>query len=88
MKWKIKMTPQAKRDLKKWRGNPLKRKVDELLRLVENDPLGHPPDYEWLGGDLRGHLSRRINLQHRMVYQLREEQHTVVILRLWSHYGD
>jgi Txe/YoeB family toxin of toxin-antitoxin system len=79
-------TRQARKDAKKLKGTPLASKAKELLELVKEDPFADPPPYEALIGDLKGAYSRRINIQHRLVYQVIEEKPIVKVLRLWTHY--
>ena len=86
MKWKLVYTKQAKKDAKKIAAAGLKPKAQELLDLVEVDPYASPPTFEKLVGDLAGAFSRRINIQHRFVYQVLEEIKTVKVLRMWTHY--
>ncbi|BCD63062.1 mRNA interferase RelE/StbE [Nitratiruptor sp. YY08-26] len=84
--YKIVYTKQAVKDAKKIKEAGLKDKVLKLLSILENDPFANPPKYEKLVGDLKGAYSRRINIQHRLVYQVLEEEKTVKILRMWTHY--
>lgn len=86
MSWTLYYTRQAQKDARKLASSGLKNKAQELLRILENDPLQNPPPYEKLVGDLAGAYSRRINIQHRLVYQVLEEEKAVKILRLWTHY--
>lgn len=86
MSWKIVYTKQAQKDAKKLAQSGLKRKAKKLLEIIENDPYQTPPSYEKLVGDLNGAYSRRINIQHRIVYQVMESEKTIKILRLWTHY--
>ena len=88
MTWTVLFTKQAQKDARKLASaSPaLKQKVQELLELLRMDPLQQPPPYEALVGDLRGACSRRINIQHRLVYQVLEDERIVKVLRLWSHY--
>jgi Txe/YoeB family toxin of toxin-antitoxin system len=79
-------TRQARKDAKKLKGTPLASKAKELLELVKEDPFADPPPYEELIGDLKGAYSRRINIQHRLVYEVIEEKRIVKVLRLWTHY--
>ncbi|MEG1520077.1 MAG: Txe/YoeB family addiction module toxin [Clostridia bacterium] len=80
------MTKQAKKDRDLIKANPtLRKNVDELIKLLEKNPFETPPYFEKLCGDLQGAFSRRINKQHRLVYEVRENN-TVVILRMWTHY--
>ena len=86
MTWKLVYTKQAQKDAKKLASSGLKPKAQELLTLVSEDPYRKPPPFEKLVGDLSGAYSRRINLQHRLVYQVLENEAVVKVLRLWSHY--
>jgi toxin YoeB len=79
-------TRQARKDAHKLKGSPLAARAQKLLALIRADPFANPPPFEALIGDLKGAFSRRINIQHRLVYQVIEEQKAVKILRLWSHY--
>ena len=79
-------TKQAKRDAKKIVSGGLKNQVKKLLDILEENPYLEPPPYKKLMGDLEGAISRRINLQHRLVYEILEEQKTIKIIRMWSHY--
>ncbi len=86
MSYELAYTRQAKKDAKKLKGTPLATKAKELLGIIRDDPFADPPPYEALVGDLRGAYSRRINIQHRLVYQVHEAERVVKILRLWTHY--
>lgn len=86
MKWRLAYTRQAKKDAKKLATSGLKNKAETLLELLAEDPYRSPPSYEKLVGDLTGAYSRRINIQHRLVYEIVEEHHTIKIIRMWSHY--
>lgn len=86
MTWKLVYTNQAQKDAKKLASAGLKPKALELLTLIAEDPYRKPPPFEKLVGDLAGAYSRRINIQHRLVYQVLEQQRTIKVLRLWSHY--
>ena len=86
MKWDIVYTKQAQKDAKKISSAGLKNKVLDLLMLLEENPHQTPPPYEKLIGDLSGAYSRRINIEHRLVYQIIQDRHIVKILRMWSHY--
>ena len=79
-------TRQAQRDAKKLAAAGLKDRAVELLEMLERNPFETPPPYEKLKGDLTGACSRRINVQHRLVYQVLEREKTVKIIRLWTHY--
>jgi toxin YoeB len=84
--WQIIYAKQAQKDAQKLASSGLKEKAQELLKVVETDPFQNPPPYEKLVGDLAGAYSRRINIQHRLVYQVLEKEHVVKVLRLWTHY--
>jgi len=79
-------TNQAKKDAKKLKGSSLAEKAKELLEVIAENPYEDPPPFEALVGDLKGAYSRRLNIQHRLVYQVYEEQRVVKVLRLWTHY--
>ena len=84
--WKLVYTKQAKKDAKKLAGSGLKKKAQFLLNVISNNPYQNPPPYEKLVGDLTGAYSRRINIQHRLVYQVIDSEKTVKILAMYSHY--
>lgn len=84
--WKLAYTKQAVKDAKRLESAGLKPKTLTLLELIQSNPFANPPPYEKLVGDLSGAYSRRINIQHRLVYQVLEEERVVKVLRLWSHY--
>ncbi|ARB44593.1 Txe/YoeB family addiction module toxin [Alloalcanivorax xenomutans] len=86
MTWKLVYTRHAQKDARKLVSNGLKPKAQELLALLAEDPYRKPPPFEKLVGDLAGAYSRRINIQHRLVYQVLESERVVKVLRLWSHY--
>ena len=86
MTWKLAFTRQARRDAKKLSESGLKPKAETLLTILENNPFQTPPPYEKLVGDLHGAFSRRINIQHRLVYQVMDTDKTVKIIRMWTHY--
>lgn len=86
MSWEIFFTKQAQRDTKKISQSGLKAKAVELLGVLTENPFQNPPPYEKLVGDLSGAYSRRINIQHRLVYQVLAEEKVVKVLRMWSHY--
>lgn len=86
MTWKLVYTKQAQKDAKKLAASGLKPKAQELLALIAEGPYRKPPPFEKLIGDLAGAYSRRINIQHRLVYQVFDEKKVVKVLRLWSHY--
>jgi len=84
--WTLVYTKQAQKDARKLASSGLKPKAQELLALIAEDPYRKPPPFEKLVGDLTGAYSRRINIQHRLVYQVLEDERVVKVLRLWSHY--
>lgn len=86
MKWKLYYTKQAQKDAQKLSSSGLKAKAQQLLDILEINPWQSPPPFESLLGDLSGAYSRRINIQHRLVYQILERERSVKILRLWTHY--
>ena len=86
MTWVLRYTKQAKKDAKKIASSGLKAKTQQLLQILAENPYQNPPPYEKLIGDLSGADSRRINIQHRLVYQLYEDERSVKVLRMWTHY--
>jgi toxin YoeB len=84
--WKVVFTKQAQKDARRLAAAGLKSKAEELIEILRQDPWRSPPPFEKLLGDLAGAYSRRINIQHRLVYQILEEERIVKILRLWTHY--
>ena len=86
MTWELVYTKQAQKDAKKLAASGLKNKAQSLLNIIKNDPYQKPPPYEKLVGDLSGAYSRRINIQHRLVYQIYEKEHVIKVIRLWTHY--
>ena len=86
MTWKLVYSKQAQKDAKKLASSGLKPKAQELLALIAEDPCRKPPPFEKLVGDLSGAYSRRINIQHRLVYQVLDDDQVIKVLRLWSHY--
>jgi Txe/YoeB family toxin of toxin-antitoxin system len=84
--WELVYTKQAQKDAQKLSGSSLKNKAQELLKIIEENPYQNPPPYEKLVGDLAGAYSRRINIQHRLVYQVLEIEHVIKVIRLWTHY--
>ncbi len=84
--WTLVFTKQAQKDAKKLQASGLKQKAERLLEILELNPYQNPPPYEKLVGDLAGACSRRINIQHRLVYQVLEDVKTVKVIRLWTHY--
>lgn len=86
MIWKLVYTKQAQKDAKKLSASGLRKKAEELLEILRVNPYQVPPPFEKLVGDLSGAYSRRINIQHRIVYQVLENEKVVKIIRLWTHY--
>lgn len=86
MAWTLHFTHQAQKDAKKLASAGLREKAESLLKILESNPYRNPPPYEKLLGDLAGALSRRINIQHRMVYHVLPEEKAVKVIRLWTHY--
>ncbi len=86
MSWAIVYTKQAQKDAKRIASSNLIAQAQRLLEVIAENPLQKPPPYERLVGDLAGAYSRRINIQHRLVYQVYDAEHTVKILRMWTHY--
>ena len=86
--WIIKFTKNAEKDKKLIKSAGLEERVKKLLNLIAKNPFQNPPSYEKLVGDLEGYYSRRINLQHRLVYKVYEDINTVVVHSMWSRYGD
>lgn len=86
MSWKLYFTKQAQKDAKKISSTGLKVKAEAILSLLEENPYKSPPKYEKLTGDLAGAISRRINIQHRIVYQVLDDKKAVKIIRMWTHY--
>ena len=86
MSWRLVCTKQANRDARKLNASGLKPNTQQLLSIIADDPYRNPPPFEKLVGDLTGAYSRRINIQHRLVYQILDEDRVVIVLRMWSHY--
>ena len=84
--WRLVYTPQAQKDAKRLKSAGLKERTRQLLDLLEEDPFQSPPPFEKLLGDLAGAHSRRINIHHRLVYQVYPKERVVKIIRMWSHY--
>jgi len=85
--WELVYTKQAQKDAKKLVASGLKNKAQSLLNIIKSDPFQRPPPYEKLVGDLSGAYSRRINIQHRLVYQIYEKEKIIKVIRLWTHYA-
>lgn len=86
VKWKLIYTRHAQRDAKRITAAGLRPRVEKLLDLLKENPLQTPPPFEKLVGDLNGAYSRRINIQHRLVYQILQSERAVKVLRMWTHY--
>ena len=86
MNWRVVYTKQAQKDAKKLAQGNLKTKAQSLIAVIQADPYQTPPKFERLQGDLEGACSRRINIQHRLVYQVLNKEKTVKVLRMWTHY--
>lgn len=86
MKWEVVFAKHAIKDAKKLAAAGLKSKAQELLEVLKNDPFQSPPAYEKLVGDLDGTYARRINIQHRLVYEVFKKERIVRVLRMWTHY--
>ena len=84
--WRLVFTRQAQKDARRLAAAGLRPKAERLLAVLERDPFQSPPRFEKLVGDLAGAFSRRITIQHRLVYQVLEEERTVKVLRMWTHY--
>lgn len=84
--WELYFTRQAKKDARKLAAAGLREKAEALLAIIQDNPYQTPPPYEKLVGDLTGSYSRRINIQHRLVYQVLHDKKAIKVLRLWTHY--
>ena len=84
--WRLVFAKQAQKDAKKIVHSGLKPQAERLLEILKEDPFKNPPPYEKLVGDLSGAYSRRINIQHRLVYQVLEDIKTIKVIRMWTHY--
>jgi len=85
-RWRLLYTKQARKDARKLVASGLRPRAEDLLKILEEDPFRNPPRYEKLVGDLDGAYSRRINIQHRLVYEVDEETRAVKVIRMWTHY--
>ena len=88
VEYKILYSKLALKDAKKLTSANLDKKAKELIGIIKKDPFQNPPPYEKLVGNLNGSYSRRINIQHRLVYEVREASKVIRISRMWSHYGE
>ena len=86
MSWIVVFTKQARKDAKKLSASGLKSKAEVIIEILRENPYQVPPSYEKLVGDLAGAYSRRINIQHRIVYQILDDEKTVKVIRMWTHY--
>jgi Txe/YoeB family toxin of toxin-antitoxin system len=86
--WNVILSKKAVKDSKKLKAAGLKPQAEKLLRILSEDPFQSPPDYEKLVGNLNGFYSRRINIQHRLVYDIDKTTQIVHVLRMWTHYKD
>lgn len=86
VKWELAFSKQALKDAKKVKAAGLKPRVEELLALLQKDPFQNPPSFEKLVGDLAGAYSRRVNIQHRLVYEVFTKEGVVRVLRMWTQY--
>ncbi len=86
MSWRLVFTKQAQKDAKKIAQSGLKIQTSKLLDIIQNNPYQTPPAYEKLVGDLTGAFSRRINIRHRLIYQVLDDIKTVKVIRMWTHY--
>ena len=86
VKWTLVYTKQAQKDAKRLSASGLRGNAERLLNILATDPFQVPPPYESLVGNLKGAISRRINIQHRLVYQVLQKEHVVKVLRMWTHY--
>jgi toxin YoeB len=86
--WRVVYTKQAQKDATRLAAAGLKPKAQVLISVLAEDPFQSPPRFEKLVGDLAGAYARRINIQHRIVYQVLEAEHVVKVLRMWTHYGE
>ncbi len=84
--YKLIFLTQAQKDAKNLKSSSLKPKVLKLLEIIQNTPLKYPPSYEYLKGDMKGLISRRINKQHRLVYEVFESDKIIKVYRMWKHY--
>jgi toxin YoeB len=86
VKWRVVFTKQAQKDAKKLTAAGLRSKVERLLAILRKNPYHTPPPFEKLVGDLVGAYSRRINIQHRLVYEILDKEKVVKVIRMWTHY--
>jgi len=84
--WKVVFTKQARKDAKKLSSSGLREKAEAIIQILRGNPYQVPPPYEKLVGDLAGAFSRRLNIQHRLVYQVLDDEKVVKVIRMWTHY--
>ena len=84
--YRVVFSKKVQKDAKKLAASHLKPQAEKLIEVLKRDPFQNPPSYEKLTGNLKGCFSRRINIQHRLVYEIFEDEQTVLVLRMWSHY--
>jgi Txe/YoeB family toxin of toxin-antitoxin system len=84
--YKLYYTNRAKKDAQLLKASNLKAKAEQLLSLISQDPYAYPPEFEFLKGELKGAISRRINIQHRLVYEVLENERAIKIIMMWTHY--
>jgi len=84
--WRLIFTKQAQKDAKKIAASGLKNKAEDIIKILRENPFQTPPPFEKLVGDLSGAYSRRINIQHRLVYQIIDDEKAVKVIRMWTHY--
>jgi len=84
--YQLYFTHRAQKDAQLLKASNLKSKAEELLQLIAKDPYAYPPEFEFLKGDMKGAVSRRINKQHRLVYQVFEQERAIKVIMMWSHY--
>jgi Txe/YoeB family toxin of toxin-antitoxin system len=84
--WRVVFTKQAQKDAKKLSASGLRPKAEKLIEILRENPYQTPPSFEKLLGDLAGAFSRRINIQHRLVYQILDDEKVVKVIRMWTHY--
>jgi toxin YoeB len=84
--WKVEFSRQAKKDAALIAGSKLSKKLKMLFVILQRNPFQNPPPYEKLGGEMKGHYSRRINKQHRLVYEVDKAKNVVFVVRMWTHY--
>ena len=84
--WRVVFTKQAQKDAKKISSSGLRQKAEQLIEILRENPYQTPPPFEKLLGDLSGAFSRRINIQHRIVYQVLDDEKIVKVIRMWTHY--